>query len=72
MIDEADVDATPAEAWLLGRARNGRIPGDALESADSDAPQRLGPGAARLLSRGLVTATANFSSLKPARTFETN
>ena len=54
VIDEADVAATPAEAWLLGRARDGRIPSDALESADSDARERLELGAARLLSRGLV------------------
>jgi EmrB/QacA subfamily drug resistance transporter len=54
VIDEADVAATPAEAWLLGRSRDGRIPGDALESADSDARERLAEGAAGLLSRGLV------------------
>ena len=55
VIDEADVDATPAEAWLLGRSRrNGRIPGDALDTGDSDVRERLAEGAARLLSRGLV------------------
>ena len=47
VIDEADVDATPAEAWLLGRARNGRIPGDALETGDGDVRERLAEGAAR-------------------------
>jgi hypothetical protein len=54
VIDEADVDATPAEAWLLGRARNGRIPGGALDTGDRDVRERLAKGAARLLTRGLV------------------
>jgi len=54
VIEEADVMATPAEAWLLGRARDGRIPGDALVVRDGDAREALAEGAARLQERGLV------------------
>jgi hypothetical protein len=48
------VAATPAEAWLLGRARDGRIPGDALEGPDSETSERLAEGATGLRSRGFV------------------
>jgi hypothetical protein len=54
VIDEADVDATAAEAWLLGRARDGHIPGDVLEGPDIEAREALAAGAARLRSRRLV------------------
>jgi EmrB/QacA subfamily drug resistance transporter len=54
VIDEADVDATPAEAWLLGRVRDGRVRLDALEVPDADARERLAEGLARLRERGMV------------------
>jgi EmrB/QacA subfamily drug resistance transporter len=54
VIDEAEVDATPAEAWLLGRVRDGRVPPGALEAQDADARERLAEGLTRLRSRGMV------------------
>jgi EmrB/QacA subfamily drug resistance transporter len=54
VIDEAEVDATPAEAWLLGRVRDGRVPPGALEAQDADARERLADGLTRLRSRGMV------------------
>jgi hypothetical protein len=48
------VMATPAEAWLLGRARHGRIPGEALVVRDGEAREALAEGAVRLQERGLV------------------
>ena len=54
VIEEAEVDLTPAEAWLLGRAREGAIPVECLEAGDADAESRLRAGAEGLRERGLV------------------
>jgi hypothetical protein len=54
VIDEADVEATPAEAWLLGRARDGRVPPDAVDVPDPDARERLSEAVVRLRERGMV------------------
>jgi hypothetical protein len=54
VIDEADVEATPAEAWLLGRVSDGRVPAEALDVPSTDARERLAEGLTRLRTRGLV------------------
>jgi EmrB/QacA subfamily drug resistance transporter len=54
VIEEAEVDLTPAEAWLLGRARQGAIPLECLEVGDAGAEARLRAGAEGLRERGLV------------------
>ena len=46
VIEDADVDLTPAEAWLLGRAEGGSIAGEVLEVPD--------PGDRLALQQGLV------------------
>jgi hypothetical protein len=54
VIEEARVDATPAEAWLLARARNGHLPAEALDVPDIDARERLAEGLTRLRTRSLL------------------
>jgi EmrB/QacA subfamily drug resistance transporter len=54
VIAEAEVELTPAEVWLLGRAADGAIPADALEAGEADDRGRLRQGIERLHGRGLV------------------
>jgi EmrB/QacA subfamily drug resistance transporter len=54
VVGEAEVELTPAEAWLLTRARDGVITADALEARDEEGTTRLREGLVRLRSRELV------------------
>jgi EmrB/QacA subfamily drug resistance transporter len=54
VIDEAHVEATPAEAWLLGRVRDGRLPPDAVDVGSSEDREGLAAGLARLRERGML------------------
>ncbi|HEX3735695.1 MAG TPA: MDR family MFS transporter [Solirubrobacterales bacterium] len=54
VIEEAEVELTPAEVWLLGRTVDGAIPGDALEAQDPADSGRLAEGLERLRGRGMV------------------
>ncbi|HEY0317721.1 MAG TPA: MDR family MFS transporter [Solirubrobacterales bacterium] len=56
VIEQADVELSPAEVWLLGRAVDGAIPQDALEAASDEDRRRLWEGLERLRGRGLVEA----------------
>ena len=56
VIADAEVELTPAEVWLLGRARGGEIPAEALAGSDDDVSARLREGAERLRGRGLLSA----------------
>jgi EmrB/QacA subfamily drug resistance transporter len=54
VIEEAEVEMTPAEAWLLGRVDDGAIPAEALNAGDDQDRERLAEGAVRLRKRGMV------------------
>jgi EmrB/QacA subfamily drug resistance transporter len=54
VVDEAGVDATAAEAWLLARIRDGRLPPEALDVPDADARERLAEALMRLRTRTLL------------------
>lgn len=54
VIAEAEVELTPAEVWLLGRAEDGAIPADALEAHEPEDREVLRRGMAGLRGRGLV------------------
>jgi EmrB/QacA subfamily drug resistance transporter len=54
VIEQADVELTPAEVWLLGRAVDGTIPEGSLEAPEADVRERLRDGLRRLRERGLV------------------
>jgi len=54
VIEEADVELTPAEVWLLGRAVDGAIPAEALEVGDATDRARLAEGVERLRELGMV------------------
>jgi hypothetical protein len=54
LIEDADVDVSPAEAWLLGRVENGALPRAAAEAGNADDRAQLAAGLARLEERGLV------------------
>jgi EmrB/QacA subfamily drug resistance transporter len=56
VVGEAEVDLTPAEAWLLGRARDGEIQAEALEGHDEDITTRLREALIKLRARDLVEA----------------
>jgi hypothetical protein len=55
VVEDAQLDLEPAEAWLMGRVEDGRVPADALEVADPAAAQALAGGLERLHERGLVS-----------------
>ncbi len=57
VIAEAEVELTPAEVWLLGRAEDGAIPAEALEAGEPEDRDRLRQGMERLQGRGLVAGT---------------
>lgn len=54
VIAEAEVELTPAEVWLLGRAEDGAIPADALEAREPEDRALLRKGMEGLRGRGLV------------------
>ena len=54
VIADADVDLTPAEGWVLGRARDGTIDPTALEARDPADRQTLKLALGQLSDRGLV------------------
>jgi EmrB/QacA subfamily drug resistance transporter len=58
VIQEAEVELTPAEAWLLGRAAAGAVPASALEARHAVSRERLRKGLELLRERGLVEPTA--------------
>jgi hypothetical protein len=60
VIDEAQVEATPAEAWLLGRVRAGRLPPDAVDAGSSEDREGLAAGLARLRERGMLDGGDGF------------
>jgi EmrB/QacA subfamily drug resistance transporter len=57
VIEEAEVELTPAEVWLLGRAVDGTIPEDALEVSDTTDRKRLAEAVERLSGRGMTEPT---------------
>jgi hypothetical protein len=63
VIAEAEVELTPAEVWLLGRAEAGAIPVDALEAGEEADRGRLRDGMERLRGRDLVETTEAPASL---------
>jgi len=54
VIAEAEVELTPAEVWLLGRAVDGKIPEDALEAGDATDRVDLAEAIERLRERGMI------------------
>jgi hypothetical protein len=57
VIEDAHVDLTPAEAWLLGRAEDGTIMEDALEVRDPGDRLALQQGLVQLRGRGLIESS---------------
>jgi EmrB/QacA subfamily drug resistance transporter len=62
VVEDAQLDLEPAEAWLLGRARDGEIPQDALVTGDPQDAERLAAGAAGLRGRGLMSEDRRLTS----------
>jgi EmrB/QacA subfamily drug resistance transporter len=58
VIEEAEVELTPAEVWLLGRSVDGTIPIDALEAEEPADRARLSEGVERLRGRGMAEPSA--------------
>jgi EmrB/QacA subfamily drug resistance transporter len=54
VIEIAEVELTPAEVWLLGRAVDGAIPGEALEAGDANDRALLAEAVERLRGRGMA------------------
>ncbi len=54
VIEDAHVDVTPPEAWLLGRVENGALPRATAETGNAGDREQLAAGLARLEQRGLV------------------
>ena len=52
--EEAGVGLTPAEVWLLVRARDGAIPRQAVEAGDEEDRERLAAALEQLGERGMV------------------
>jgi len=67
VVGEAEVELTPAEAWLLTRAQDGAISADALEARDEEGTTRLREGLVRLRARDLV-GSGGPAALTPAGT----
>jgi EmrB/QacA subfamily drug resistance transporter len=63
VIEDARVEVTPAEAWLLGQVHNGALPRAAAETGNASDRQGLAAGLERLQQRGLV-APVDDSSLQ--------
>jgi EmrB/QacA subfamily drug resistance transporter len=62
VIEDAEVDLTPAEGWILGRAEDGAIGAPALKARDPADQELLREALGQLRTRGLVE-----SSDPPAR-----
>jgi EmrB/QacA subfamily drug resistance transporter len=58
VIEDAEVDLSPAEVWLLGRAVDGDIGDDALAAEDPGDRARLAEAVERLRRRGMVEGGA--------------
>ncbi len=54
VVEEAQVEMTPAEAWLLGRVENGALARDTAETGDANDRAQLAAGLERLEERGFV------------------
>jgi EmrB/QacA subfamily drug resistance transporter len=54
VIERAEVQLTPAEVWLLGRARDGAVPESALTVQSEEDRERLAAAVADLRRRGLL------------------
>jgi EmrB/QacA subfamily drug resistance transporter len=54
VIEEAEVELTPAEVWLLGRAVDGAIPAEALEAGDASDQALLAEAVEQLRGRGMA------------------
>jgi EmrB/QacA subfamily drug resistance transporter len=54
VVEEAQVEVSPAEAWLLGRVENGALPRAAAERGNASDREQLAAGLARLEERRLV------------------
>jgi EmrB/QacA subfamily drug resistance transporter len=54
VIEEAEVELTPAEVWLLGRAVGGAIPDEALDAGDANDRAQLAEAVERLRGRGMA------------------
>jgi EmrB/QacA subfamily drug resistance transporter len=57
VIEDANVDLTPAEAWLLGRADGGLIAAEVLEVPDPGDRLALQQGLVQLRGRGLIESS---------------
>jgi EmrB/QacA subfamily drug resistance transporter len=58
VIEKAEVELTPAEVWLLGRAVDGEIGADAIDAEDPADRERLAEAIERLRGRGMVEGEA--------------
>lgn len=58
VTEEAEVELNPAAAWLLGRARDGTIPREAIGAGDASDQERLAAGMDDLREAGLVGDSA--------------
>ena len=54
VIEDAHVDLTPPEAWLLGRVENGALARATAETGNAGDREQLAAGLARLEQRGLA------------------
>ena len=54
VIEDAHVDLTPPEAWLLGRVENGALARATAETGNASDREQLAAGLARLEQRGLA------------------
>jgi hypothetical protein len=54
VIEEAALDLSPAEGWVLGRAQDGTVGADALEARDPADRLTLEQALGQLRTRGLV------------------
>jgi EmrB/QacA subfamily drug resistance transporter len=64
VIERSEVELSPAEAWLLGRARDGEIPTQCLYGGDEETTTRLWAGAQALRERGLLAADGDPRAMK--------
>jgi EmrB/QacA subfamily drug resistance transporter len=53
-VERSQLDLTPAEAWLMGRARDDEIPTQCLREGDEETAARLRAAAEALRGRGLL------------------
>jgi EmrB/QacA subfamily drug resistance transporter len=66
VIEEAEAELSPAEGWVLGRARDGTITADALEARDPADAQLLRQSLAQLRTRGFVESSEPPARLTPS------